>query len=185
MSPPLGTSALDADSERRTRFRAVFDSHFEYVWLSLSRLGVQERDLEDVAQELFVQVYGRFDDYDPARPIRPWLFAFAVRCASDWRRLARHRVERLGEQPEVRSGAPDAVTSIAQAEDVELVHRALEQIDLDRRAVLILYELDEIPMKEIASALGIRLFTAYLRLRVGREELTAAVRRLLRERGPR
>jgi RNA polymerase sigma-70 factor (ECF subfamily) len=178
---PLPRTVDDAD--RRGRFRAAFEGHFDYVWLSLRRLGVHERDLEDVAQDLFVQVYGRFDDYDPARPLRPWLFAFAVRCASDWRRLARHRVELLGEPQEHGSTTEGADAGIARAEDVALVHRALDQVDLDRRAVIILYELDDVPMKEIAAALGIPLFTAYSRLRVGREELTAAIRRLLRERG--
>ena len=75
--------------------------------------------------------------------------------------------------------------TIARAEDVALVHRALEEVDVERRAVLILYELDEVPMKEIAVALGIPLFTAYSRLRVAREELTVAIRRLQNERGER
>ena len=173
------------DEGRSARFRAVFESNFDYVWLSLRRLGVHERDLEDVAQDLFVRVHGRFDDYDPSRPIRPWLFAFAVRCASDWRRLARHRVEVLGapSQGEPACGSPGAEAGMAHAEEVALVHQALEQVALERRAVVILYELDEVPMKEIAAALGIPLFTAYSRLRVGREELTAAIRRLQSERG--
>jgi RNA polymerase sigma-70 factor (ECF subfamily) len=183
MSLPEAPRATD-DADRRARFRAVFEESFDYVWLSLRRLGVHDRDLEDVAQEVFVQVYRRFDDYDPSRPVRPWLFAFALRCASDWRRLARHR-EVGPEFGEPASPAPSADVTIARAEDVALVHRALEEVDVERRAVLILYELDEVPMKEIAVALGIPLFTAYSRLRVAREELTVAIRRLQNERGER
>lgn len=178
-----GSPRASDDADRRARFRTIFDSSFDYVWLSLRRLGVHPRDLPDVAQEVFVQVYRRFDDYDASRPIRPWLFAFSVRCASDWRRLARHRVEILGERHEPASSAPGAEATLARAEDVELVHLALERIDFERRAVLILYELDEVPMKDVANALGIPLFTAYSRLRVGREELTVAIRRLVSERG--
>jgi RNA polymerase sigma-70 factor (ECF subfamily) len=163
------------DAERRARFRAVFEREFGYVWLSLRRLGVAERDLEDVAQNVFLQVYRRLDDYDASRPASPWLFAFAVRCASDWRRLARHRIELLGERTDPPSPEPAPDERVAGNEALSLLLRALEHIEMDRRAVLILYELDEVPMKEIAASLGIPLFTAYSRLRLARAELSAAL----------
>jgi RNA polymerase sigma-70 factor, ECF subfamily len=166
------------DADRRAQFHEIFDREFDYVWASLRRLGVHDRDTEDVAQEVFVQVHKKIDDYDPARPIRPWLFAFAFRCASDWRRLARHRVEVFGEHPEPPTSKPDAVDLIGQAEDVDLVMRALEQVEMDQRAVFVLFELDECPMKEIAAELAIPLFTAYSRLRLAREKFTEAIRRL-------
>jgi RNA polymerase sigma-70 factor, ECF subfamily len=170
-------------AERRARFRTVFEREFDYVWLSLRRLGVHERDLEDVAQEVFVHLYRRLDDYDESRPMRPWLFAFAFRCASDWRRLARHRVELLGDPAEPASPAAPADEAMARGQDLALLLRALEGVDIDRRAVLILYELDEVPMKEIAASLGIPLFTAYSRLRVARAELTTALARLRAQEG--
>ena len=60
---------------------------------------------------------------------------------------------------------------------------ALEHVDLERRGVFILFELDETPMKDIAEALGIPLFTAYSRLRAARAEFTTAVRRIASQRG--
>ena len=74
-------------------FRSIFDHEFSYVWTSLRRLGVPPRDLEDITHDVFVEVFRNLDRYDPTRPLRPWLFAFAFRFASDYRRLARHRVE--------------------------------------------------------------------------------------------
>lgn len=173
-----------AESERILRFRPIFEREFDYVWTSLRRLGVHPRDLEDVAQEVFVNVYRKLDEYDASRPMRPWLFAFAFRCASDWRRLARHRVEVLGAPREPVSEAT-AEGALASAEDRALVLRALECVDIERRAVLIQYEFDGCSMKEISESLGIPLFTGYSRLRVAREEFTAAVRRLRPRRGDR
>jgi RNA polymerase sigma-70 factor (ECF subfamily) len=54
---------------------------------------------------------------------------------------------------------------------------ALETIPLPRRAVLVMHELDEVPMRQVAAALSIPLFTAYSRLRMARKELEATVRR--------
>jgi RNA polymerase sigma-70 factor, ECF subfamily len=173
--------AVDAPNE--VTFRSVFDHEFDYVWTSLRRLGVRASDLEDVAQDVFIKVHRQFHDYDRSRPIRPWLFAFAARSASDWRRLKRHRVEVLGHRGEPAASTPIADAALATAEDAYLVLRALECVEADRREVFILYELDECPMKEIARALGIPLFTGYSRLRLARKEFAAAVRHLRRTRG--
>jgi RNA polymerase sigma-70 factor (ECF subfamily) len=175
------SAAVDAPNDGS--FRAMFDREFDYVWASLRRLGVRDGDLEDVAQDVFVRVHRRFHDYDRSRPIRPWLFAFAVRCAADWRRQPRHRIEVFGPRAEPAASTPSADITLARAQDVDLVLRALECVEVDRRAVFILYEFDECPMKEIARALGIPLFTGYSRLRLARKEFAAAVRRLRSLRG--
>jgi len=72
-------------------FRVFFEEHFDYVYRSLRRLGVQERDLEDVTHDVFLEVHAAWSRFDRTRPPKPWLFAFAFRFASDYRRLARHR----------------------------------------------------------------------------------------------
>jgi RNA polymerase sigma-70 factor (ECF subfamily) len=180
-----GEQAGRRDDPQQRAFRAMFDAEFDYVWTSLRRLGVQARDLEDVTHEVFIEVYARLDRYDRARPIRPWLFAFAFRFASDYRRLARHRVEVMDHPAEPVAPALGADEALVERQAHALIAQALEAIDIDRRGVFILHELDECPMAEIASSLGIPLNTAYSRLRVARDEFTAASRRLLARRGAR
>jgi RNA polymerase sigma-70 factor (ECF subfamily) len=166
---------LPAHGAERPSFRALFDSHISYVWSSLRRLGVAERDREDLANEVFFRVYQRLADYDPKRPIRPWLFAFAVRVASEHKRRASSRFEELGGGDDVAS---DAVAEPPKdAGDAALVTAALETLDMDKRAVLVLHDLDGSSVPEIAAALGIPEGTAYSRLRAAREHLTQALRR--------
>jgi RNA polymerase sigma-70 factor (ECF subfamily) len=159
-------------------FRHVFETEFAYVWGSLRRLGVDLRNVEDVTHDVFLRVYAKLDAYDAARPIRPWLFGFAFRAASDYRRQARHHREVMGADPEAAPGGSVPESALARAEEEHLVMRALDLIPIERRAVLIAYELDSTAMKEIAESLEIPLHTAYSRLRVAREEFAAAVRRL-------
>ena len=178
------TPAAPRGGEDVAFFQRVFSEELGFVWGSLRRLGIHERDVEDVTQEVFVRVYKKLDAYDRSRPMRPWLFAFAVHAASDYRRLARHRVELLQDaQPDAPSGAPLPDELHGERDRAALVERALEQVPLDRRAVLIAFELDDQPMKEVADALGIPLFTAYSRLRVAREEFRVAVERLTKQGG--
>jgi RNA polymerase sigma-70 factor (ECF subfamily) len=158
-------------------FSRLFRAEFAYVWASLRRLGVRTADVEDVAHDVFMQVYAKFEAFEPGRPARPWLFGFAFRAASDYRRRARLRVEVLGSEHEPPDRAPLPEELLGRRQDSELVIEALETIELDRRAVLVAFELDETPMKAIAEALEIPLHTAYSRLRTAREEFAAAVRR--------
>ncbi|HSS40012.1 MAG TPA: sigma factor-like helix-turn-helix DNA-binding protein, partial [Polyangia bacterium] len=56
-------------------------------------------------------------------------------------------------------------------------------VPLPRRAVVVMHDLDGVPVNEIARSLSISRFGTYARLRKARKELAAAVRRLLREGG--
>ena len=175
------TAPNDPDAEAElaaaSSFEALFRAEFAYVYGTLRRLSVAARDLEDVTHDVFVQVYRRFDTYEPLRPVRPWLFAFAVRVATDYRRLARHRYERQVETEPVDS-APSPADAVAKAEVLAHAFEALNAIELDRRAVFILHELDGFVMTEVAAALGISVNTGYSRLRLARAEFRRAARRL-------
>jgi RNA polymerase sigma-70 factor (ECF subfamily) len=179
-APPAGQQADESD--RAERFTALFRSQYVYVWGTLRRLGVKAADAEDVAHEVFVRIYEKFDTCDPSRPVKPWCFVFAYRAACDYRKLARHRVEVL-EDDDVPSAVPTAEQQLESADDARLVRAALESIEFERRAVLVAFEMDDIPMKAIAEAMGIPLFTAYSRLRAAREDFRVALTRAERQRG--
>jgi RNA polymerase sigma-70 factor (ECF subfamily) len=160
-------------------FRAIFEGEFDYVWNALRRLGVREADLLDQAQEVFVVVHSLLADYDPTLPIRPWLFAIAYRVASRYRSLARNAREILdGQAEESVDGAPRADQLLEAEQRRELLLEAIQGIELPRRAVFILSEIEERPMAEIALSLQIPVNTAYSRLRLAREDFAAAVQRI-------
>jgi RNA polymerase sigma-70 factor (ECF subfamily) len=155
---------------------AIYRAELPYVYRSLQRLGVRPVDIEDLAHDVFIAVHRRFAEYDRARPIRPWLFAFAYRIAADYRRLARHRRERPdhGDEPPDERARPD--DQLAEAEGRRRVLAALEGLALDRRAVLVMHDLDGYGIPEVGRALGIPLNTAYSRLRLARRDFEQAIR---------
>ncbi|HSD86068.1 MAG TPA: RNA polymerase sigma factor [Kofleriaceae bacterium] len=155
----------------------VYQEEFAYVWRTLQRLGIAGNDVEDLVHEVFVVVHRRLADYDPGRPIRPWLFGIAVRIAAKHRRRPRHRVEVL---TEVDVAAPDsgADEQLATHQARNRLLKLLDVLDLNRRAVLIMSDIDGCPVPEIATALQIPLNTAYSRLRSARQQLAEASRRL-------
>lgn len=178
----IGRPETSPGPAARPDFRVLFQTECSYVFHSLRRLGVHERDLEDVAHEVFLAVHKKLDDYDPSRPLRPWLFAFAYRFASDWRKRARNRRELPSALSEADGGepidvAPPADERLDAARSRQLVLTALEELDLDKRAVFVMHEIDGQPIPAVATALGVPLNTAYSRLRLAREQFAQAVRR--------
>ena len=160
--------------------REVYDEYAGYVWNTLRRLGAADTDLEDLTHDVFVQVQRSLGDYDPARPMKPWLFGIAFRVVSQHRRRGRRWRGGPGEHADPVDPSPLADERIRLAQDRRLVIAALGAIEEGRRQVFVLYELDDVPMDEIARALGVPLNTAYSRLRVARQEFRAAVTRLRR-----
>ncbi len=162
-------------------FSEFFRAHAAYVAESLRRLGVAPADAEDMTHEVFLAVHRRFSDYDRVRSGKPWLFAFAIRIASNYRQRSSFRSEVLGssgDDPEIADSRPDVLAKLEQDAARKQVHDALLALPLERRTVFIMYELDQRNMTGIAKELSIPLATAYSRLRIGRDEFAAAVRRL-------
>ena len=72
---------------------------------------------------------------------------------------------------------PTQGDALARREALWQLDAALETIDVGRRAVLVLHEIEEMTAPEIAQVLSIPLNTVYSRLRVARLELEAALAR--------
>jgi RNA polymerase sigma-70 factor (ECF subfamily) len=159
-------------------FQSLYKQEFGYAWSTLRRLGVRESDLPDLAHDLFIVVFRHLADYDPSRPVRPWLFGIAFRVVSDYRRSARFAREALGDAPDVVDRAPPIDDQIAERQARAAVMRVLDALDMDRRAVLVMHDIDGHAVPEIAAALAIPVPTAYSRLRLAREDVAAAVKRL-------
>lgn len=181
---PSSIQGNDVDDGKSEEFRRLFLNNYDYVWSSLRRLGVHTRDLEDVTHDVFVEVHAKLESYDRARPIRPWLFAFALRFASDYRKLARHKTELRGDA-DGATQLPSAEDAVEMQERARLLHAALDELSIELRAVIVLYEIDETPMKDITEALGIPLYTGYSRLRLARTQCAEAVKRLSARSGDR
>jgi RNA polymerase sigma-70 factor (ECF subfamily) len=157
-------------------FRAVYEAELDYVWRTLRRLGVPERDLEDLSHDVFVAFYRGRSSYDPTRPLKPWLFGIAFRVSSDFRRRAQHRYE-IPSEHEAPDLAPGADEQYSAKQRRELVMRGLEALEPERRAVFVMHDLDGHSMPEIAQVLSVPLNTLYSRLRLAREQFAAAVKR--------
>ena len=151
-------------------FQDVYRREISYVVHTLRRLGVRDAELEDVAHDVFVAVYRHFGERDPARPLRPWLFGFCYRIASDHRKLARHRHEAPPLLHEPADPAPQPDELVAEERLRRQLLAALDAMDFDKRSLVVMHDLEGISVPEIAALLAVPLNTAYSRLRLARAE---------------
>jgi RNA polymerase sigma-70 factor, ECF subfamily len=179
LAPARTRAAALGDRERA--FRTVYEAHSAFVWRNLRRLGVSEADVEDKMQEVFVVAHRRWEEFvDRGHGPRAWLFQIALRVASDARRhRRRHPVDPDGGVAQDRQSidAPQAA-AIDKRQQLDLLDRALSAIDMGRRAVLVLHEIEQMTAPEIARILDVPLNTVYSRLRVARLELEQELRQL-------
>jgi RNA polymerase sigma-70 factor, ECF subfamily len=141
-------------------FEHVYRQHVAFVWRTLRTLGVPEAVLEDAANEVFLVVHRRWEDWDRRCRVTTW---------------GRARVDRkLALVRETNAGAVDSGTrsdpgrQLDRKQAAAWVERFLEQLDPDKRSVFFLCEIEGMSVAEAARCLRLNPNTASTRLRRAR-----------------
>jgi RNA polymerase sigma-70 factor (ECF subfamily) len=164
-------------------FGEVYRTHFPFVWRSARGLGVAPAALDDVVQEIFVVVHRRLPEFEGRSTLRTWIGGIALNVVRRHRRaLARKSPHELtrdepADPDGLRTEARDPYEAAELAEGTRLLQHLLDQLDDEKREILVLAELEELPVPEIAEALDLKLNTAYSRLRLARQEFEQALAR--------
>jgi len=149
----------------------IYRAHVDYVWRIARSLGIPADAAEDVTQEVFLCVHHKLHTFRPGGSMRAWLFGITRNLALHDRRSHARRERHLSAlpQPTPTTGEPDATVRALQA--AELMQSFLDELDLDKRLVFQMTEIEEMTADEIAEALTIPLGTVYSRLRAARAKL--------------
>lgn len=168
MSAPERSSAA---AQAQPSFAEVFVEYAPFVLRVMRHLGVPPSDLQDQSQEVFVAVFKGLASFGGRSSLQTWLYGICLRVASNQRRRAHVRRERpVAELPE-QAAAPEQDTLLEQRQGTPRVLRLLDTLDPAKREVFVLYELEELSMKEVAELCGCPLQTAYSRLHAARRSL--------------
>lgn len=174
VAPSAGNEVSAADAA--PSFREVFDKHARYVWRSLLGLGVRERDVADASQQAFLVVHDRLAAGQvPAGALRTFIYGVCLRVASDFRRRAHRRHERLFADPPEPSQEPEQERAASHRQALAQLEAVLAELPARQREAFVLYEIEELSMNEVAVALGCPLQTAYSRLHAARRVVLAAL----------
>jgi len=177
-----GMEARSASPDADPRLVGLVAEHHSFVWRVLRRFGLGPSDADDGAQQVFIVLSRRLADVEPSKA-RAFLFRTAMHVASKAHRTLRRRPEEAhAECPEEEDPGPSADELVERRRARELLDRILADMPEDLRAVIVLFEIEELTMSEIADALDLPPGTVASRLRRARTELET---RVLRARGMR
>lgn len=158
-------------------FREIFAEFARYVGRTLRYLGVAEADLEDACQEVFLVVHRRLDSCGGRSALRPWVRQICVYVAQNQRRArSRRREDALHTGAEI-AAAPTQHSDAERSEERRKLLALLDELDDSQRAVFVLFEIEGLPMSEVARALGCPVQTAYSRLHVARARVESSAKR--------
>jgi RNA polymerase sigma-70 factor (ECF subfamily) len=158
-------------------FEAVFNEYATFVFRILRRLGVRDADADDVCQDVFVIVHRRLATVRGAAAVRSWVYGICLRVAADYRKKVRRaREEPQGDGPEP-GGPAEQEEDLDRRRDLAWLDEELDRLDGPRREVFVLHVIEQVPMAEVAAAVGCPLQTAYSRLYAAKRDVAAAARR--------
>ena len=169
-------AARKSDAE----FKALYETHFRLVRCALTRLGVRDADVKDMAQKVFLVAFMKLPEFEGRSQLSTWLWAICRRVAIAYRRSGAMRLEVATdplelevscEQRTVLHGDPSPSHEVA-------IEHMLSKLSESQRLVFKLSEVDELDGPQIAALLNISLGTVRSRLRYARQRIRREMKRL-------
>jgi RNA polymerase sigma-70 factor (ECF subfamily) len=170
-------------------FEILFERYGEMIERHLARLVRDNAVAQDLAQEAFLRVWTRAEQWNESGPFKAWLYRIATNLALNHLRSVRRRREQPLDAPneqtedEGESLAPawmlDAATlgpdaSLELAEEREQFRRLVESLPEEKRQVYRLVHQMEMSLRDAADELGIPEGTAKSRLHYAKKQLARA-----------
>jgi RNA polymerase sigma-70 factor (ECF subfamily) len=188
-APAAGASAAAEPSAACTKptFEQIYETRFQDVLRWLRALGGLGADLEDLAQEVFLVVERKLDDFDGGN-LNGWLFKITKNQAGHYRRRAWvRRVLSTNREPEVDDVPLHASAQLTphqlleRREAVAFVTKTLERMSSAQRTAFVLFEIEGYSGEEIAELEQIPLNTVWTRLHHARRSFLSLLERAKRQ----
>lgn len=193
---PNRVMGLNESNPVRTQLKATADpeefttfmrAHQDMVFSTAARLVGRDAQAEDVAQEVFVRAFERFDDLRSSPTAGGWLKTVATNLAINhlnryrkrWRLFADFRSV---DDEEAGGAPPDPPVPDTMAADLDgeqrraAIEAALSRLPVHQRIPLVLYHFEDCSYEEIAARLGVSLSKVKTDIRRGRAALAPVLR---------
>lgn len=138
-------------------FRTLIEKYRNYLYHIVYGVLRNQKDAEDVTQEVFVQIYVSLPQYK-FQGLKSWMSRIAVNKSIDYKRKMQRRKEHLTDSIEEVSKLRfenDAEQPLLEKEKQALLHTMLERMPQNYREVMRAFYLEEKTHKQIAAEQGV------------------------------
>lgn len=144
-----------AQAGEREAYRRLLEEITPYVRSLAARCHRDPGDLEDTVQDVLLTVHAIRHTYDPTRPFGPWLVAIANRRITDrLRRQGRSRARETALTAEHETFAAPEANYHESMSAARALRQAIERLPQGQRDAIKLLKLQEMSLKEAATASG-------------------------------
>jgi RNA polymerase sigma factor (sigma-70 family) len=141
----------------RSALRVIYDIEAGRM-VGVARRILKRQDLaEEAVQDTFMRVWRAARSFDPQRgAARSWLYAILRNCALT---ILRDEGRFTSDDEAIEQAAPATENALAHLPETSALRRCLEQLDGQRRAVVVLAYVHGLSHGELAGKLGVPLGT--------------------------
>src|SRR2546425_9923513 len=155
----------------RLAHEAIVDQFSTMVFRLIGRFFRTREDVEDIAQDVFLKVFARIDQVRPDENFPGWLARVTVNtCYDELRKTRRRKVAMETYGPET---AAAAVVAPREPDSLGKAKLAVQQLDPKLRIPLLLKEVEEMSVEEIARTMGLTQTNVKVRLFRARKKLAS------------
>ena len=158
MSAPDRDVIRDVRGGDRDAFGRLVERYQGRLFRLVSVIVRDRAAAEEVTQDAFVRAYVRLELYDDRQPFYPWLATIAVRLAQNQLRRQGRTRQREGTPLEAvpePAAAASSLTALMADERGQRLRRAVTALSSGERTAVMLHYQDDLPVREIARALGV------------------------------
>ena len=178
-SPPAGRVGKVPRREVATaRHRSDI---FALVYRQMRALAGRAPDLDDLVQMASEQVFRSLPRFEDRSALATWTYRICYFTLSKQRRWYKRWLRRFSytgdgyQTDDIDVSHLQCTDMLEQRERANRLRRALEQVSPKRRLVVVLHDLEELELEEIAAIVGANIHTVRSRLRDGRRLLARAL----------
>ncbi|MDQ0258023.1 RNA polymerase sigma-70 factor (ECF subfamily) [Evansella vedderi] len=158
--------ALDGNDEA---FQKIINAYHTTVERFARQIGVQDQDIQDVTQEVFIKVYRFLYKYSRGK-FSTWLYSVTLNVSKDFFR--KQKREKVKMMKAIQEGpATFYEDNLDLSEDARVLHDAIQRLDEKYKVPIVLFYFHDASIKEIAVIMNSREATVKTRLKRGKDML--------------
>lgn len=170
----LATRCVEGD---RLAQRALYEAEKRRVHAKLYRIFGSNRQIDDVIQEVFIQVFRSLRGFRGESSLATWIDRCAVRVAfAHLSRGRRHRPD-LALVEDLPSGDPSGEQRALAREGARHLYATLDRLDAKQRIAFTLHELEGHSLAEVAACMEATLVATKARVFRARQRIEIAARK--------
>jgi RNA polymerase sigma factor (sigma-70 family) len=151
--------------------RQLFREQRMRVHRTLYRILGSNREMEDLVQEVFIEVFRSLDRFRGEAKLSTWIARISSRVAMAHIGKRKPAAQSLDSVPEVAAREPSAEQVAVVREAAERLYRALDRVDAIQRVAFALHVIEGLPLRDVADVMEASLVATKSRVWRARREL--------------